>query len=315
MAIGAIEALGLVHRLGRAMHPDLSLISFKHQVLLLGRALVFLPDIRKWFGISDNPLLTQALKRFPLMSGAIYWPYINHTWSMQRKLAVIDRHFRMLGGPAEIIALATFEEVELARLEEYEGLRLALDKAVWFLREGEIVLNLFINDQRFYSVAFTLGVEEGQPVAFVGALQGSNSDLAPEIYREITHALHGMRPRDCLMVALKLLCGELGVGRIWAVSSDFRQHNSPYFGGGHKEKVLVSYNEVWVEHGGSALDNGFFEIPTTVRYKDMSEIPTRKRAAYRRRYVMLDKLASDIKSSCVFHETGFSKDADGKSAL
>ena len=143
----------------------------------------------------------------------------------------------MLDGSAKILAHATFEEVELARLEEeYAGLRLVLDKAKWFLREGESVLNLFINDQRFYSIAFTLGVEKGLPVVFVGALQGSNSDMAPEVYREITHALHGMRPRDCLMVALKLLCGEFGIGRIWAISSDFRQHNSPYFGGVHKGK-------------------------------------------------------------------------------
>ncbi|MFZ2335109.1 MAG: DUF535 family protein [Sideroxyarcus sp.] len=299
MRIGAIETLGRVYRLGRAMHPHLSLSSAKHRVILLGRALVYLPHIRKWYEISDNPVLTQALKRFPLMSGAIYWPYINHTWPMQRKLAAIDQHFRMLGGPAKILAQATFEEVEMARLEEYAGLRLVLDKAAWFLREGEIVLNLFINDQRFYSIAFTLGVEDGQPLVLVGALQGSNSDLAPEVYRDMTHALHGMRPRDFLMVALKLLCGELGIHRIWAVSSDNRQHNSPYFGGAHKEKVLVAYNEVWTEHGGLELENGFFEIPALVKHKDMSEIPTRKRAVYRRRYEMLDKLALDIKTSCV----------------
>jgi uncharacterized protein VirK/YbjX len=299
MGIGVFETLSRVHRLGRGMHPVLSLNQFKHQVFLLGRALVFLPEIRKWFEISDNPLLSQALKRFPLISGAIYWPYINHTWPMQRKLAVIDQHFRMLDGSAKIIAHATFEEIELARLEDdYAGLRLVLDKAKWFLREGEIVLNLFINEQRFYSIAFTLGMEEGLPVVLVGALQGSNSDAAQEVYRDITHALHGMRPRDFLMVSLKLLCVELGIDRIWAVSSDNRQHNSPYFGGGHKEKVLVAYNEVWQEHGGVALGNGFFEIPALVRHKDMSEIPTRKRAVYRRRYEMLDKLALDIKASC-----------------
>jgi uncharacterized protein VirK/YbjX len=103
------------------------------------------------------------------------------------------------------------------------------------------------------------------------------------------------------MVALKMLCGEFGIHRIWAVSSVNRQHNSPYFGGGHKDKVLVAYDEVWIEHGGAVLDNGFFEIPAIVRYKDMSEIPTRKRSTYRRRYQMLDKLALDIKSSCARH--------------
>lgn len=302
MGIGVIETLGRVYRLGRAMHPTLTLSSIKHQVILLGRALVFLPDIRKWYEISDNPLLTLALRRFPLMSGAIYWPYINHTWKMERRLAAINQHFRMLGGPAAIIAHATFDQVELARVdEEYAGLRLVLDKTAWFLREGEIVLNLFVNDQRYYSIVFTLGVDAGQPLVLVGALQGSNSKSALRVYRDITHALHSMRPRDFLMAALKLLCGELGIHRIWAVSGENRQHNSPYFGGGHKGKVLVSYNEVWVEHGGRALDNGFFEIPVIVRRKDMSEIPTRKRATHRRRYRMLDKLALDIKSSVAQH--------------
>ena len=203
---------------------------------------------------------------------------------------------------AAIIAHATFEEIELARLEdEYSGLRLVLDKAEWFLREGEIVLNLFVNNQRFYSIAFTLGIGEGQRIVYVGALQGSNSDTAQEVYRDMTHSLHGMRPRDFLMIAFKLLCNELGICCIHAVSSEKRQHNSPYFGNSHKEKVLVAYNEVWLEHGGTALENGFYNIPTIVKYKDMSEIPTRKRAAYRRRYLMLDKLALDIKNSCLKH--------------
>jgi len=299
MEIGVIETLSRVHRLGRAMHPALSANSLKHQVKLMALALVYLPEIRKWYEISDNPLLMLALKRFPLISGAMYWPYINHTWPMERRLAAIDQHFRMLDGPAAIIAHATFKEIELTRLDDlYDGLRVVLDKATWFLREGEIVLNLFVHDQRFYSIAFTLGLDAGQPLAFVGALQGSNSETARRIYRDITHALHGMRPRDFLMVTLKLLCGEFGIHRIWAVTGDNRQHNSPYFGDTHKEKVLVAYNEVWHEHGGVELNNGFFEIPVLVKYKDMIEIPTRKRASYRRRYLMLDKLALDIKSRC-----------------
>ncbi len=302
MSIGAIETLIRVHHLGRDIFPTLDISCIKHRLIMLMRALVCFPTIRKWYDISDNPMLTLSLKRFPEIHGAMYWPYMNNTWTMGRRLAAIDQHYRMLGGQAAIIAHATFEEVELARLEEYDGLRLVLDKAMWFLREGEIVLNLFINDQRFYSIAFTLGIDSLQPLVFVGALQGSNSDAAQETYRELTHALYGMRPRDLLMVALKLLCREVDVHRIWAVSSENRQHNSPYFGDSHKEKVLVAYNEVWQEHGGNLLNNGFFDIPAIVRYKDMSEIPTRKRATYRRRYEMLDKLAQDIKANCVRHK-------------
>lgn len=297
-----ITTLLQVHRLGRAMHPALNLNSAKHQLILLWQALLFFRAIRQWFENSDNPLLARALQRFPLMSGAIYWPYINHTWPMQRRLAAIAQHYRMLDGPAQIIARATFEEIELARLEEeYPGLRLVLDKAVWFLREGEIVLNLFVHEQRIYSAAFTLAQDAGQPLLLVGALQGSNSEAARETYRKLTHALHGMRPRDLLMTALKLLSAELGIGRIWAISSEHRQHNSPYFGNSHKEKVLVAYNEVWQEHGGTALANGFFEIAAVVRHRNMGDIPARKRAAYRRRYRMLEQLALNIKNSCSRH--------------
>jgi uncharacterized protein VirK/YbjX len=299
VGIGPIETIIRVYHLGREMHPDLNLNSIKHQVNLLVKTIKFLPDIRKWFDIQDNPILLQALKRFNLMNGAIYWPYINNIWSMKQKLSTIDTHYRMLVGNASIIAQATFEEVELVRLDEqYAGLRLVLDKAKWFLREGEIVLNLFVNDERYYSIAFTLGYNDGEPIVFVGAIQGSNSDAAQTVYRDLTHALNGMRPRDFLMVALKLICCELGIHKIWAVSTEHRQLNTAYFGEKFREKVHVSYDEVWLEHLGKELNNGFFEIPTVVSYKEMSEIPSRKRAAYRRRYEMLDKLALVIKSSC-----------------
>lgn len=299
--MGVVEVFGRVYRLGREMHPAMTANSLKHRVMLMGHALVHFQDVRNWYEISDNPLLIQALSRFPLMHGAMYWPYINRTWTMSRRLAAIDQHYRMLGAAA-IIAKAAQEEVELARLEEaYPGLRLVLDKAFWFLREGEIVINLFVGDRRLYSIAFTLGLEAGEPLLFVGALQGSNAEDALGAYRDITHALHGMRPRDFLMVALKLLCAELGIQRIWAVRGEDRQHNSVYFGGSHTDKVLADYDTVWIEHGGVVLDNGFFEIPAMYKHKDMSEIPSRKRATYRRRYQMLDDLAQGLKAVCARH--------------
>ena len=302
--LSSFQILIRLFRLGRELHPKLTASDLKNRAAILGLWMSSLRELRAWYGISDNPKLASALKQFPLMHGAIYWPYINHTWSMERRLKTIDQHYRLLDGRASVIALATQDGVELTALDEhYPGLRLVLDKAIWFLREGEIVLNLFLRDLRFYSIAFTLNTEAGQLVAYVGALQGSGSDDALQVYREITGALHGMRPRDFLVVALKLLCKEFGVAKIYAVSGDARQHNSPYFGGFHKDKVLVNYDEVWSEHGGTRLDNGFFEIPVLVQYRDASEIPTRKRATYRRRYQMLDKFALDIEAACSRHET------------
>jgi uncharacterized protein VirK/YbjX len=81
-----------------------------------------------------------------------------------------------------------------------------------------------------------------------------------------------------------------------------RQHRSEYFGGSHEAKVRLDYDRAWIELGGTRLENGFFDIPVPVRYRDTSEIPSRKRANYRRRYQMVDKLARDIGAVIARHE-------------
>lgn len=297
--VSAFQILKRVHAVGRAMHPRITLGAINHQAKLLWGAITNLPVLRQWYGTRDNPLRTAAVARFPLIEGAIYWPYINHAWPMQKRLAVIDQHYRLLQGPAAIIATATLADVALATPHaEYAGLKLVLEKAPWFLREGEIVLSLFVAEERLYSVAFTLGLEDGQTTAYIGALQGRNLPNAMEVYRDITHALHGMRPRDFLLYTHRLLCNAIGTHRLWAVCSEYRQHNGQYFGGSHQDKVAADYDEVWLEQGGTPLGNGFFELPITPRQKDMGEIPSRKRATYRRRYAMLDQLAGDIGAAC-----------------
>jgi uncharacterized protein VirK/YbjX len=265
----------------------------------LGLILGHRDELRAWYGMRDNPHLHVALQRFPQMHGAVYWPYIHNAWPMRRRLEVIDQHYRLLEGRAAILAYAVQQEIHVAALEnEYAGLRLVLDKAAWFLREGEVVLNLFVADRRIYSVAFSLAIEAGMPVVLVGAIQGANVEGISEVYKELTRATHGMRPRDLLITTLQMLCQHIGIGRLFCISNDCREHNSQYFGDSHRKKLRADYNEIWIEHGGVALDTGFFEIPVQVKYRQMQEIPSRKRAVYRRRYEMFGRLEAAIAAIC-----------------
>ena len=77
---------------------------------------------------------------------------INYTWPFQQRLETIDRHFRILDdSKQELLLTRLTKDVELATLTEgYTGLRIVLDKASWFLGEGEIVINLFIDDWRIF---------------------------------------------------------------------------------------------------------------------------------------------------------------------
>jgi uncharacterized protein VirK/YbjX len=293
------DVVGHLFWLVRAMHPEWTLRGVKKRVSLFAQGLADHAEVERWLGRKGDPALAAALERFPLIHGAIFWPYINIGWSRTRRLEVIGHHYRLLAGRAGLLAHATHGEVELASLrEEYEGLRLVIDKTVWFLREGEAVLNLFAGELRLYSLAFTLGTEHGVPVIYVGALQGSNLDQANDLYREVTRALHGLRPRDLLVTGSKMLARELSVEALWAVSNAARQHNSPYFGDSHKDKTLADYDLVWSEHGGVSGEDGFFRVPAVVHRRAAADIPSRKRAAYRRRYEMLDRIEFEIRAAC-----------------
>lgn len=289
MGVGIIGVVHRVYRLGREIFPPDIENSLKHRVLMLAIALLRFPQIRRWYSIADNPWLTVAVERFPQINGAIYTRYLHQDWQMAKRLAAIDRHYRMLGGPTAVIARATVEEVELARFDaEYPGLRLILDKKQRFLHEGEIVLALCLANQDLYSLAFTLGSDDGHPVIMIGALQGAKLDGAKETYRKLTYALHGMRPRDLMLVALKMLSGQIGIRQIWAISSAHC----------YSETVRTDYDLIWREHAGQPLANGFFGIPAEVKYRAMSDIPSGRRGLYRRRYQMLDRIKAEMAAAC-----------------
>jgi len=159
------------------------------------------------------------------------------------------------------------------------------------------VISLCEETERRYTLAFSLGSVNGETVAYVGSLQGGGgAENMLEIYRALTHALHGIRPRDFLFTSFRLLCRQLGVQRILAISDRARLHRNPYFK--NKVGLFSDYDAIWKELGGVPLDNGFFEFGVPVVYREPADIPTRKRAQYRRRYAMLDGIAAQMERVC-----------------
>jgi len=161
------------------------------------------------------------------------------------------------------------------------------------MREGQAVLDLFIAETRIFSLAFSLRDEQGL-TAVIGAIQGRDIEGALDTYRELTGALHGMRPRDFLVEMFRALCATLGVQRIVAVSDASRHHRSPYFGKVTDKRFPLDYDEVWTERGGTALDDDFFALPVKPTRRSIEEIPSKKRSMYRKRYEMLDRLEAKL---------------------
>lgn len=296
-AIGPLAArpgrLGVLLRLLQgAAHarPGAPAVGLRRTVMHFLRCSRHLETFRDWYGNPARPALQDALAQHPALVMCAVHPYVNAAWGAERRLAVLSGHYALLGGPLGFLRFRAPGSLDLADVGE--GLRIGLDKPDGFEHEGELNINLFCGRQRLYSLAFTLGQVGGVRVAYAGALQGWHSDEALETYRTLTHRLHGLRPRDLLVAALRLLCGALGVVRILAVADSHRAGSCAYFRS--RTQVFASYDSAWLDSGGYPTDGGFFELSPALVHRSADDTPSRKRAQYRRRYALLDALALQI---------------------
>ncbi|MGE8177010.1 DUF535 family protein [Pseudomonas fluorescens] len=235
--------------------------------------------------------------------GVIHWPYISRCWRSQDRLSVLASHYEVVTKSCpQLLLLGRNDRLMLSDLSGCSvGCSLVLDRPVWFMREGELVLNLFQGDLRIASIAFTLCRTDVELCIFIGAVQGIHkgveSDRSLDIYRALTKDFEGLRPRSLLIEAIKYIASSVGVEKIYAIGDGYRHHRHPYFGAEKAQDLAADYDAIWLEHGAIPSEReDFFEIPMVLSKKSLDCIPSKKRAMYRRRYELLDDIFTRIDS-------------------
>ena len=151
-------------------------------------------------------------------------------------------------------------------------------------KEGELGLYWIDNETgaslaqlSFYLRRAAEGVE-----LYIGGLQGPMNHASLDWIRAATKACEGLRPKDALMQALLALAGQVGAGRIVAVSRANhvgRQRHRP-------REIQADYESFWMEYHGTALPNGDFEVPVQQPERDIAEVASKKRSAWRRKQAL-----------------------------
>lgn len=256
---------------------------FLAQSFLKGDALM--PILRGTPGSS----LHRYVQERPDTTGFLIWPYQCASWEPEQRVRRIAEHFAILDRIGAPFPFSVDEKLLLWDLDQYSpGVRIILDQPSWLFREGLLALNIFCGDFRAYSVAFSLF---GQPEAagiFIGGMQGRSTEGALETYKVLTKDFHGMRPRDLLLDCLKLLAPALQARHILAVADEHRHLRHPYFGNDQNDHA--DYDAMWQERGGVRADRCFWELPMELSLRPLDDVPSRKRAQYRRRNEMLENL-------------------------
>lgn len=163
-------------------------------------------------------------------------------------------------------------------------------------KEGLLSLELMLGDEYLYQLMFWLAKDkQGDMSLWVGALQGPNMDDARDIIKRITKLCHGYRTKNLVLYIARGVCRALGVKHIYAVT------NEGYYANNHARvdrKLKTSFSDFWAEAGGSPTeDSRWYRIPLVEERKTMEEVPTRKRAVYRRRFALLDEIDVQIEAN------------------
>jgi uncharacterized protein VirK/YbjX len=190
---------------------------------------------------------------------------------------MIAEHYRLVSSNATFLNLAPDEYIDLVIFDLVQGrLRVVLDRPSWVRREGEIGLSLFLGVDRIYTVMFLLSGTPANMKLIVGCVQGAEIDQGKSLYKELTRSLHGMRPRDFILHLTKMISEELRCKEILGIFDAAHRGNLWY----SRAFKHVSYDSIWLEHGGQKTNDGFFSLASRIV----------KRALYRRRYQFLDEL-------------------------
>ena len=159
-------------------------------------------------------------------------------------------------------------------------------------KEGLLSVIMAVNGTPLYQIIFWIEQQGGVPTLVIGAMQGPNTEDAQDFVREMTKRAHRFRTKNLILYMTQAVARALGIQRILAVS------NAGYYANNHirrDRKLKTDFGAFWEEAGGwQTEDKRFYELPLILPRKTMEEIPTRKRAVYRRRFAFLDEIDSEI---------------------
>lgn len=133
----------------------------------------------------------------------------------------------------------------------------------------------------------------------VGAVQGPRlADVAGlEAIRLLTRQAEGLRPAHLLLEVLRALCRpwQLDLLGVDPCHSATRRWTARELG------VAFDYRGFWQEQGGARQADGTWRLPVERPARDLAEVPSKRRAMYRRRQQLLDEMrrvlaqASDLR--------------------
>lgn len=246
-------------------------------------SLLQLPRQLAWLRFLDSSeAVRQAVRADPGLYGRWHAPSISRELDAAARLRILEAHYRFLlerFPPRLRDKLLRGHDVRIGALRMRDGELVYLHLRKPAVRAmGELGLYLLTADKEVLSsCSFTFGGEEG---LLIGAMQGSWSFLGRKPIRSFTRGSHGVRPKDLLLTLMRVLSRLYGIERLRGVA----QAAHPF-----AAHIHADYDSFWRENGGVRGEAGLYELPRFGTRRPVRLLPSKHRAARRRREQFLDE--------------------------
>lgn len=261
--------------------------------------------LQEFFSQSD--VLKKIAEEFPFVYEQITRAFFFHKSSYTQRTQIVQEHMTFFARTLREDFLLKFyaeEDFELWSMplnEELGAIHLNFCCRNGQRKEGLASVMLQLSDGTpIYQIIFWIARDNlvqlenstGELAMWIGAMQGPNVEDARELIKLITKKSHAYRTKNLILYAAQSVARSLGLKKIFAVT------NEGYYANNHirrDRKLKTSFGDFWAECGGTLTRNKrFFELPLTEARKSFEEIPTRKRAVYKRRFELLDGLDAAV---------------------
>lgn len=255
---------------------------------------------RLWDYFHSLSVLVKISDVYPFVYEQPQRAFFYHRSTFEERAALVEAHFAFLTEHIrEDVLLDWYQEKNYLLWKgpslDNEELTLMLYYEAGQRKEGLLSVMLRLSTKPLYQIIFWIAPNKaGRPSMWIGAMQGPNMDNAREIVKQATKLCHAYRTKNLILYAAQAVARSLGLSHIYAVT------NEGYYTNNHvriDKKLKTDFSDFWREAGGRETDDSRFdELPLVEPRKTMEEVPTRKRAVYRRRFAMLDELDAAVAS-------------------
>ena len=249
---------------------------------------------------SQSEILREVAEKFPYFYEQVTRAFFYHKSTFDERIKLVEEHLNFLTRTMNenfLRELYGGKEILLWKMpldETLKEMRLVLFIHGGQKKEGLASITLFLsNNTSVYQIMFWIAKDSAENFSmYIGALQGPNVENSKDLIKILTKKCHAYRTKNLILYAAQAVARALNLKKIYAVT------NEGYYANNHirtDRKLKTSFSDFWQECGGTPCnDKRFFELPLVEKRKTFEEIPTQKRAAYRRRFALLDEIDAVI---------------------